>query len=161
MDEPTTHFDIPSREALEQVLLTYPGTILLVSHDRHLVSLLADSLLVMADGKADGFEGTFEEWSYSHKVAETEAAAARVKENLKPDMRLEPVKSQGPKRRNPAAPVIDFEQLIMDLEDRLKEIEALIQQATVNQDFEEMTRLGEEHVQMQARLEQSLDEWDS
>ena len=94
-------------------------------------------------------------------MAETESAAARVKEKLKPDMRLEPVKSQGPKRRNPAAPVIDFEQLIMDLEDRLKEIEVLIQQATVNQDFEEMTRLGEEHVQMQARLEQSLDEWDS
>ena len=161
MDEPTTHFDIPSREALEQVLLTYPGTILLVSHDRHLVSLLADSLLVMADGKAEAFEGTFGEWSYSHKVAETEAAAARVKEKLKPDRRLKPVKAQGPKRRNPAAPVIDFEQLIMDLEDRLKEIETLIQQATVNQDFEEMTRLGEEHVQMQARLEQSLDEWDS
>ena len=49
----------------------------------------------------------------------------------------------------------------MDLEDRLKEIETQLQQATMNQDFDEMTRLGEEHVQTQAELERSLEEWDS
>ena len=161
MDEPTTHFDIPSREALEQVLLSYPGTILLVSHDRHLVSLLADSLLVMADGKADVFEGTFEEWSDAQRAAEAEVTAARVRERPKPAPRPEPAKAQGPKRRNPAAPVIDFEQVIVDLEDRLTEIENQLQEATENQDFEEMTRLGEEHIQTQAKLEQSLEEWDS
>ena len=161
MDEPTTHFDIPSREALEQVLLGYPGTVLLVSHDRHLVSLLADSLLVMADGKAEAFEGTFEEWSDSQKAVETKAAAARVREKPKPAIRPRSAKSHVPKRRNPAAPVIDFEQAIVDLEDRLKEIETQLQQATMNQDFDEMTRLGEEHVQTQAELERSLEEWDS
>ena len=139
----------------------FPGTILLVSHDRHLVSLLADSLLVMADGKAEAFEGTFEEWSDAQKSAEAEAAAARVKERPKVAARPEPAKPQGPRRRNPAAPVIDYEQLIVDLEDRLKEIEAQLQGATVNQDFAEMTRLGEEHNQTQEKLEQTLEEWDS
>ena len=161
LDEPTTHFDIPSREALEQVLLGFPGTILLVSHDRHLVSLLADSLLVMADGKADPFDGTFAEWSNAQREAESATAAARVSEKTTPAPRPEPVKSQGPKRRNPAAPVVDMEQLIVDLEDRLKQIESELQEATVNQNFEEMTRLGDEHVQTQAKLEQSLEEWDS
>ncbi|MQG10640.1 MAG: ABC-F family ATP-binding cassette domain-containing protein [SAR202 cluster bacterium] len=161
LDEPTTHFDIPSREALEQVLLGYPGTILLVSHDRHLVSLLAESLLVMADGKVEAFEGTFEEWSEAQQKAETEAAANRVQERVKPAPRPQPAKAQGPKRRNPAAPVIDMEKVIVDLEDRLKEIESQLQQATMNQDFKEMTRLGDEHVRTQSELEQRLEEWES
>ena len=161
LDEPTTHFDIPSREALEQVLLSYPGTILLVSHDRHLVSLLAESLLVMADGKVTVFAGTFEEWSDAQRETEAVAASARLEEREKPARRPQAAKSTGPKHRNPAAPVIDMEQVIVDLEDRLKNIETQIQEATVSQDFKEMTRLGEEHTQTQSELEQRLEEWEA
>ncbi|MQG50220.1 MAG: ABC-F family ATP-binding cassette domain-containing protein [SAR202 cluster bacterium] len=161
LDEPTTHFDIPSREALEQVLLSYPGTILLVSHDRHLVSLLAESLLVMADGKVTVFAGTFEEWSDAQRETEAAAASARLEEREKPARRPQAAKSTGPKHRNPAAPVIDMEQVIVDLEDRLKNIETQLQEATVSQDFKEMTRLGEEHTQTQSELEQRLEEWEA
>jgi ATP-binding cassette subfamily F protein 3 len=161
LDEPTTHFDIPSREALEQVLLSYTGTILLVSHDRHLVSLLAESLLVTANGKVDHFKGTFDEWSQAQREAEVQEATARVLERVKAAPRFQPVKATAPKRRNPAAPVIDMEQVIVDLEDKLKEIETQLQTATVNQDFEAMTRLGEEHISTQSRLEKSLADWDT
>jgi len=161
LDEPTTHFDIPSREALEQVLLSYTGTILLVSHDRHLVSLLAESLLVTANGKVDHFKGTFDEWSQAQREAEIQEATARVLERVKAAPRFQPVKATDPKRRNPAAPVIDMEQVIVDLEDKLKEIETQLQTATVNQDFEAMTRLGEEHISTQSRLEKSIADWDT
>lgn len=161
LDEPTTHFDIPSREALEQVLLSYTGTILLVSHDRHLVSLLAESLLVTANGEVDHFKGTFGEWSQAQREAEVQEATARVIERVKAAPRFQPVKATDPKRRNPAAPVIDMEQVIVDLEDKLKEIETQLQIATVNQDFEAMTRLGEEHISTQSRLEKSLEDWDT
>jgi ATP-binding cassette subfamily F protein 3 len=161
LDEPTTHFDIPSREALEQVLLSYTGTILLVSHDRHLVSLLAESLLVTANGKVDHFKGTFDEWSQAQREAEVREATARVLERVKAAPRFQPVKATAPKRRNPAAPVIDMEQVIVDLEDKLKEIETQLQTATVNQDFEAMTRLGEEHISTQSRLEKSIADWDT
>ena len=161
LDEPTTHFDIPSREALEQVLQSYTGTILLVSHDRHLVSLLAESLLVTANGEVDHFKGTFDEWSQAQREAEVQEATARVLERVKAAPRFQPVKATGPKRRNPAAPVIDMEQVIVDLEHKLKEIETQLQTATVNQDFEAMTRLGEEHISTQSRLEKSLEDWDT
>ena len=161
LDEPTTHFDIPSREALEQVLLNYPGTIILVSHDRHLVSLIAESLLVMVDGKVTVFLGTFEEWSDAERETEAASAAARLEQREKPAQRTQPVKSQGPKRRNPAAPVVDMERVIVDLEDRLKEIETQLQKATVSQDFKEMTRLGEEHTQTQSEMERRLEEWEA
>ena len=161
LDEPTTHFDIPSREALEQVLLSYTGTILLVSHDRHLVSLLAESLLVTANGEVDYFKGTFDEWSQAQRESEVQEATARVIKRVKAAQRFQPVKATDPKRRNPAAPVIDMEQVIVDLEDKLKEIETQLQIATVNQDFEAMTRLGEEHISTQSRLEKSLEDWDT
>ena len=160
LDEPTTHFDIPSREALEQVLLGYPGTILLVSHDRHLVSLLAESLLVAADGEVNVFAGTFEEWSQAQRESEAIVAAARVREKAKPRPRPQPVRSQGPKRRNPAAPVVDMEQVIVDLEYRLEKIEERLQEATLGQDVEEMTRLAEEHSRTQAELERKLEAWE-
>ena len=53
LDEPTTHLDISSREALEQVLLQYDGALLFVSHDRALISLLA-TRSPHRRGRADG-----------------------------------------------------------------------------------------------------------
>ncbi len=159
LDEPTTHFDIPSREALEQVLMGYSGTILLVSHDRHLVSLLAESLLVTADGELTVFPGTFEEWTEAQRQEEA-AAAVRVQEKAKPPPRPQPVRSRGPRRRNPTAPTVDYEQIIVDLEDRLKKIEEQLQEATLGQDRDEMKRLAEEHARTQAELERKLEEWE-
>ena len=62
LDEPTTHLDIPSREALESLLGNYGGTMLFVSHDRRLISLLATQLWIVEDGGANLFRGSFEEW---------------------------------------------------------------------------------------------------
>ena len=62
LDEPTTHLDIASREALEQTLLSYDGTLLLVSHDRHLISLLTHQLWIAEEGSVQAFAGPLEEW---------------------------------------------------------------------------------------------------
>ena len=159
LDEPTTHFDIPSREAMEEVLMGYSGTILLVSHDRHLVSLLAETLLVTAGGKITPFPGTFAEWTDAQREAEAATAAVRGQEKTKPPSRPQPARTKDPKRRNPAAPVIDMERVIMDLEDGLKGLEGRLQEATLGQDLDEMTRLADEYARTQAELEQRLAEW--
>ena len=160
LDEPTTHFDIPSREALEQVLTTYPGTILLVSHDRHLVSLLAESLLVTGNGRVDVFDGTFTEWVAAQKEYETAAVTVREEDPPKSQALPESAPPRVAKRRNPAAPVVDIEQIIIDLEEKLKDIESELQEATMGQKFDDMTRLGEEHIQTQAELTQRLEQWE-
>ena len=160
LDEPTTHFDIPSREALEQVLMGYSGTMVLVSHDRQLVSFLAETLLVVGDGTITPFPGTFDEWTEAQREAEAAAAAVRVQEKAKPTPRPQPAKSHDPKRRNPAAPIVDMEQVIVDLEEKLRQLEGRLQEATQGRDLEEMTRLAEGHARTQAELEQRLAEWE-
>ena len=56
LDEPTNHLDIESREALVRALTTYSGAVVLVSHDMHLLSLVADRLWLISDGHVVPFE---------------------------------------------------------------------------------------------------------
>jgi ATP-binding cassette subfamily F protein 3 len=57
LDEPTNHLDIESREALVHALNAYEGTVILVSHDSHLVEMIADQLWIVQDGKVASFDG--------------------------------------------------------------------------------------------------------
>jgi ATP-binding cassette subfamily F protein 3 len=56
-DEPTNHLDIESREALVHALNAYEGTVILVSHDSHLVETVADQLWIVQDGLVAPFDG--------------------------------------------------------------------------------------------------------
>lgn len=62
LDEPTNHLDVDAREALVQALNEYEGAVLLVSHDAHLVGLVADRLWLVADGTCNAYEGDLEEY---------------------------------------------------------------------------------------------------
>jgi ATP-binding cassette subfamily F protein 3 len=62
LDEPTNHLDMDSRAALVEALNDYEGTVILVSHDAHLVRLVADRLWQVADGTCTPFEGDLEDY---------------------------------------------------------------------------------------------------
>jgi ATP-binding cassette subfamily F protein 3 len=62
LDEPTNHLDIESREALVQAINDFPGAVVLVSHDWHLLELVADRLWLVAGGTARPFEGDLEDY---------------------------------------------------------------------------------------------------
>jgi len=62
LDEPTNHLDIESREALVEALTAYTGAVILVSHDMHLLSLVADRLWLVKDGRVNPFEGDLEDY---------------------------------------------------------------------------------------------------
>jgi len=62
LDEPTNHLDINSREALENALLEFDGTIIAVTHDRYLLSKLANRILSFDEGNVTDFIGTYEDF---------------------------------------------------------------------------------------------------
>ena len=89
LDEPTNHLDLESREALEAALEAFPGTVLLVSHDRALLDAVAERTLAIEDGRLISYDGG---WADYVRVREERAA------------REAPPKVERRSRRPPRAP---------------------------------------------------------
>jgi len=62
LDEPTNHLDVDAREALIQALNAYSGAVVIVSHDRHMIEMTADRLVLVDSGTAAEFDGTLDEY---------------------------------------------------------------------------------------------------
>ena len=62
LDEPTNHLDVDAREALVQALNSYSGAVILISHDRHMVELTADRLVLVDGGSAQDYAGSMEDY---------------------------------------------------------------------------------------------------
>jgi ATP-binding cassette subfamily F protein 3 len=77
LDEPTNHLDLETREALTVALAQFEGTLVLVSHDRHLLRATTDQFLIVADGRLRPFDGDlddYREWLFRTKLAPGAAA---------------------------------------------------------------------------------------
>ncbi|GAA6196805.1 ABC-F family ATP-binding cassette domain-containing protein [Pseudophaeobacter arcticus] len=94
LDEPTNHLDIESREALVEALTAYTGAVILVSHDMHLLSLVADRLWLVSKGTVKPYEGDLA--SYRSLLLEKDKPAPKDK----------PVKKEKPKPARPSRDAI-------------------------------------------------------
>ena len=159
LDEPTNHLDIPAQEVLQQVLESFEGTILLVSHDRYLIDRLATQVWELRAGRLHVFPGT-----YSAYVAERESAAMAAKvmaAEQRAENRRAPtddrLSKNDAKRRERA--VAEVEATIHRLEQQLAKIEHDLQSASHAQDFERVQKLSAAYSQTQASLEASMENW--
>jgi len=78
LDEPTNHLDLETREALTVALAQFEGTLVLVSHDRHLLRATTDQFLIVADGRLQEFDGDlddYRDWLFKTKLGLKDAAA--------------------------------------------------------------------------------------
>jgi ATP-binding cassette subfamily F protein 3 len=84
LDEPTNHLDIDMRQALSVALQSFEGGLVVVSHDRHLIKSVADTLLLVADGELKVFDGDlddYQQWLRSHAkdpAADAKGRAGKV-----------------------------------------------------------------------------------
>jgi ATP-binding cassette subfamily F protein 3 len=76
LDEPTNHLDIDSRRALLEALNNYEGAVILITHDRSLIDLVADRLWLAADGHIKSFRGDMDD--YARFVLERARAGVRA-----------------------------------------------------------------------------------
>ncbi len=81
LDEPTNHLDLETREALTEALAQFDGTLLLVSHDRHLLRATTDEFIIVADGKLQPFDGDlddYRDWLFKSRASAAESAGTGV-----------------------------------------------------------------------------------
>uniref|UniRef100_UPI003EC1472D ABC-F family ATP-binding cassette domain-containing protein n=1 Tax=Proteinivorax hydrogeniformans TaxID=1826727 RepID=UPI003EC1472D len=119
LDEPTNHLDIKSKEVLEEALQQYPGTLLVVSHDRYFLNKVTNKTIALNDGSARSFLGNFE--YYQQKMADERwEKEQRQKER-------DNIKKQPPKRKSKNS-IKKLENEVQQLEEKIAETEDSIAQ---------------------------------
>ncbi|HEX7341052.1 MAG TPA: ATP-binding cassette domain-containing protein [Rhodanobacteraceae bacterium] len=131
LDEPTNHLDMDMREALAEALIDYPGALLLVSHDRHLLGLVCDDFWRVAGGEVTHYDGDLDDYArWLRQLRQANAEKSADKTEPKVDLRE--------RRRQSAAE----RERTCDLRKRLNQIESGV--ARIDQRLAELTwRLGE------------------
>ena len=153
LDEPTNHLDIPAREVLEQALAAYPGTLLIVSHDRYFLNRIISRLLYLRDGTCTSYEGNYADYQ-AYLSAQTVAPqlAPSVKKAAQPPARP---RVRPARRRKPGV----IEQEIHRLEAEISVLQTAIE-AHDSTDWQRLTELSTQQGTLAARLENLLEEWE-
>jgi ATP-binding cassette, subfamily F, member 3 len=162
LDEPTNHLDIPAREALQQVLEEFSGTILLVSHDRYLIDRLATQIWDIHDGKLNIFKGHYRDYLLRAPTgtdASSGLKSARAREVILAEKPILHGNSRETRRK--AELMAQMEESIRQKEESVKslsrEIEKTAGQPGSN---EKLHKLSWELAKVQVELEDLISDWE-
>jgi ATP-binding cassette subfamily F protein 3 len=172
LDEPTNHLDIPSTEILQEALSEFDGTVLMVSHDRYLVSAVATDVWVVTGELSEeggsnvkvipGNWDAYLAWR-DRRGEEVEQAVVEAGGKTKADRKAEYLAAkQGANRV--AKLRRDHEKLelsISEFELQLEGLNNMITAAGESGDLDEITRLGEEYAGIKAKLDAAWASWES
>jgi ATP-binding cassette subfamily F protein 3 len=149
LDEPTNHLDLESREALEAALDAFPGTLLLVSHDRALLDAIAERTLAIEDERLHAYEGGWAEMLRRRDERDRAAAARELKT-------IAPVK-QKPKARPAKRRPSELERIETEIAARESEVRSLEEKLAV--DWSDVETLAA-HKSSRDALQTLLERWE-
>lgn len=161
LDEPTNHLDIPAKEAVEEAILSFPGTFLTVSHDRYFLDKVANCMVELSEGKLREYAGNYSYYR-EKQLAESKASAAAqaviareetiAKKQEKPRQRTT---DSGKALKN----LQKLEGEIAMLEVTIKEIEYRLNDPASHADQAASQKLADEYSKAQADLAERYDVW--
>ena len=125
LDEPTNHLDIDSRAALIRALNDFPGAVILISHDRHLIEATVDRLWIVKDGTVSAFDGDLED--YRQEVVGSSSKGKKGSDNDGGGSKAEKRKKAAQERASLAPmkkKIKDFESLVERLSKQIQSLDA-------------------------------------
>ena len=170
LDEPTNHLDIDSREALEETLEDFPGTLLIISHDRYFINRLAGRVWALESGKMTPYLGNFdfykekrpERMSLAEEVvavSQPVAVAQKVKEPELVAPVVQPTESAAPRKKVNPFIKQKLEQSLADWEAKLQEIDAALADPSNATDAGKLSDLAAARESAQAELDATFEKW--
>jgi ATP-binding cassette subfamily F protein 3 len=164
LDEPTNHLDLWACDALEQSLLEFEGTVLVVSHDRYFLNRVVDQLIVLeGDGSCQLIHGNYD--TYEMMRSQQQAARAETKSSSAVVSTCDPPTTLSPsrqkrKRKYPYRKVKELEDDIAASETRLQELEKLLASAELYRDGSRVKETMRDFEQTKVRLQQLYEHWE-
>ncbi|MGI5921669.1 MAG: ABC-F family ATP-binding cassette domain-containing protein, partial [Syntrophomonadaceae bacterium] len=162
LDEPTNHLDIPSREVVEDMLAQYPGTILMVSHDRYFIDQVADKICAIEDQGLEYYWGNYS--YYREKLQERANLIEEEKQAIKKDKERSrnnsEEKEQQRANRRLQKELDEIEARIEVMEKRKNELESDLSDPSTYENMDKSRALTSEYQQIQADLTQAYARWE-
>ena len=152
LDEPTNHLDIPACEVLEQALAEYPGTLLIVSHDRYFLDRVIDRLLMLHDGACTSHAGNYSDYQAS-RSAPAPAPLAKPRKKSPPT----PPRRRGVRRRTPGS----IEREIGQVEAEIAALQVEMETRDDPSDWQQLADISSRKEDASERLQHLLQEWET
>ncbi len=159
LDEPTNHLDIESREALENALMSFDGTIIAVSHDRYFINKLATRILhFKGEGEVTSYNGNYE--SFNEHLAENIVTTSEKQNDDAPIVNndWETRKKQKQEERKRLSRIQKIEDEMEKAESRIRAIDE--ESSKISTDYVALQKLYEEKEDLQKKCDALLEEWD-
>ncbi len=164
LDEPTNHLDIASCQAVETMLKNYPGTVLVVSHDRYFIDQVADRVVAIEDGRAEYYWGNYSYYYEKHCTKQQQLAAVQkeaVQEAERPKQKQrEEEKERLRILRRLHRELEALEDSIFTAENRKTELEALLSNPDTYNADDKVRLYNLEYTQIKANLEDWYQHWE-
>ncbi len=171
LDEPTNHLDIPSREALEEALDAYDGTILTISHDRYFLDRVATQILALdGAGGAEHYDGDYTEyhdWKAAKRMEEVAAKSASSKPAPETAPKASRETPERPKvnknkggKKNPKRDPAVIEEEIAEAEKSLAALADELAKPGVARDPKRLARVNEDYAKAEERMRVLYEEWE-
>ena len=155
LDEPTNHLDLESREALEDALASFPGSLLLISHDRALLDAVGTRTIAVEDGELQSHVGGWAEY-----VAAREERRRADIEPKTPKPKAKRTQRPGPSK-NAQRAQRDLERDIEAAEATLRELEDELADPAAWADTKRASASSERHAEAKRRLQELYERWET
>lgn len=159
MDEPTNHLDIDSREALEDALLGYDGTMLMVSHDRYFINKLADRILYMSPDGLKNYIGGYDDYVEARDRQRTAVIETVAQKSGNIDYQEQ--KRQQAEKRKVLNRYKKVEEQIETIEAEIEALGAEMTKPEIASDFGRLSELSQAAEQKNAELDALMTEWEA